>query len=46
MLIARKANDATDSAAWSQELISKFPDSVEAIAAQQGRYDDSALLPH
>ena len=46
VLIARKANDATDSAAWSQELISKFPDSVEAIAAQQGRYDDSALLPH
>ena len=46
VLIARKANDATDSAAWAQELISKFPDSVEAIAAQQGRYDDSALLPH
>lgn len=46
VLIARKSGDATSAAQWSQMLVQKYPDSMEAIAAQQGRYDDSTLLPH
>ncbi|WP_018912401.1 type IV pilus biogenesis/stability protein PilW [Thiomonas sp. FB-6] len=46
VLIARKAGDAVSSNQWSQQLVQKYPDSAEAIAAQQGHYDDSALLPH
>ncbi len=46
VLIARKADDSAKATLWSQQLIQKFPDSREAIAAQQGQYDDSILLPH
>ncbi len=46
VLIARKAADAGDASSWTSELVQKYPDSNEAIAAQQGRFDDSALLPH
>jgi type IV pilus assembly protein PilF len=46
VLIARKSGDMVSANQWSQQLVQKFPDSAEAIAAQQGRYDDSALLPH
>ena len=44
ILIARKAGHPDDMAQWTNQLEQKFPDSTEAIAAQQGRYDDSALL--
>lgn len=46
VLVARKAGNPVQANTWSQELVQKFPDSPEAIAAQQGRYDDSVLLPH
>ncbi len=46
ILIARHAGDAQDAAAWTNLLVNKYPDSNEAIAAQQGHFDDSALLPH
>ena len=46
VLIARKSGDAVSANQWSQQLVQRFPDSAEAIAAQQGHYDDSALLPH
>ena len=44
ILIARKAGNATDAALWTNQLEQRFPDSREAIAAQQGRFDDSTLL--
>ncbi|MGC9184662.1 MAG: type IV pilus biogenesis/stability protein PilW [Thiomonas sp.] len=44
ILIARKAGNAVDAAQWINQLEQRFPDSREAIAAQQGRFDDSALL--
>ncbi|MGA8009655.1 MAG: type IV pilus biogenesis/stability protein PilW [Thiomonas sp.] len=44
ILIARKAGNGMDAALWTNELEQRFPDSREAIAAQQGRFDDSALL--
>jgi type IV pilus assembly protein PilF len=44
ILIARKAGNAVDAAQWTNQLEQRYPDSREAIAAQQGRFDDSALL--
>lgn len=44
ILIARKAGNSADAAQWINQLEQKFPDSTEAVAAQQGRFDDSALL--
>ena len=44
ILIARKAGNAANVALWTNQLEQRFPDSREAIAAQQGRFDDSALL--
>lgn len=44
ILIARKAGNAADAALWTNQLEQRFPDSREAIAAQQGRFDDSTLL--
>jgi len=44
ILIARKAGNAIDAAQWTNQLEQRFPDSREAIAAQQGRFDDSTLL--
>lgn len=44
ILIARKAGNAMDAALWTNQLVQRFPDSREAIAAQQGKFDDSALL--
>jgi type IV pilus assembly protein PilF len=44
ILTARKAGNALDAAQWTNQLEQRFPDSREAIAAQQGRFDDSALL--
>ena len=44
ILIARKAGNAVDAALWTNQLEQRYPDSREAIAAQQGRFDDSALL--
>ena len=46
VLVARKAGNVPQANSWSQELVQKYPDSTEAIAAQQGHYDDSMLLPH
>lgn len=46
ILIARKAGHPDDAAQWINQLEQKFPDSTEAIAAQQGRFDDSALLKY
>ncbi|WP_079419435.1 type IV pilus biogenesis/stability protein PilW [Thiomonas intermedia] len=44
ILIARKAGNAADVALWTNQIEQRFPDSREAIAAQQGRFDDSTLL--
>lgn len=44
ILIARKAGNALDAAQWTNQLEQRYPDSREAIAAQQGRFDDSSLL--
>jgi type IV pilus assembly protein PilF len=44
ILIARKAGNGVDAALWTNQLVQRFPDSREAIAAQQGRFNDSALL--
>ncbi len=44
ILIARRAGNPDDTAQWTNQLEQKFPDSTEAIAAQQGRFDNSALL--
>ena len=45
ILIARAAADTRDATAWMNQLAERFPDSREAIASQQGRFDDSSLLP-
>ena len=45
VLIARGAADAMDQAQWSNELTQRFPNSQEAIAVQQGHFDDNGLLP-
>ncbi|WP_449371422.1 type IV pilus biogenesis/stability protein PilW [Thiomonas sp.] len=44
ILIARKAGNPLEAAQWTNQLEQRFPDSREAIAAQQGRFDDSTLL--
>ncbi len=44
ILTARHAGDAALAQAWTQQLIQKFPDSREAIHAQQGRFNDDVLL--
>ncbi|OYV33907.1 MAG: type IV pilus biogenesis/stability protein PilW [Thiomonas sp. 20-64-5] len=44
ILIARKAGNVLDAAQWTNQLEQRYPDSREAIAAQQGRFNDSALL--
>jgi type IV pilus assembly protein PilF len=44
ILIARRAGNPLDAAQWTNQLEQRFPDSREAIAAQQGRFDDSTLL--
>lgn len=46
ILIARHAGNALDAAQWTNQLEQRFPDSREAIAAQQGRFDDSTLLKY
>ena len=45
VLIARRADDAQDEASWTSQLTQQFPNSREAIAVQQGHFDDSGLLP-
>lgn len=45
VLIARGAGDAKDQAQWSSQLTQRFPNSQEAIAVQQGHFNDSGLLP-
>ncbi len=45
ILIARRAGDTLDTNTWTTQLEQRFPDSREAIAVQQGRFDDPSLLP-
>lgn len=45
ILIARRSGDALDASTWTTQLEQRFPDSREAIAVQQGRFDDPSLLP-
>ncbi|WP_231480489.1 type IV pilus biogenesis/stability protein PilW [Thiomonas sp. FB-Cd] len=45
ILIARAAADTLEATTWTNQLVQRFPDSREAIASQQGRFDDSSLLP-
>lgn len=44
ILVARQSGDVLDSNRWTTQLEQRFPDSREAIAAQQGRFNDSSLL--
>lgn len=44
ILAARRAGDGALAQAWTQQLIQKFPDSREAIHAQQGRFNDDVLF--
>ena len=44
VLIARAGASANDAADWTRQLVQRFPDSQEAVAAQQGRFDASPLL--
>ncbi len=45
ILIARRSGDTLDTDTWTTQLEQRFPDSREAIAVQQGRFDDPSLLP-
>lgn len=45
MLVARASGDSSTLSQLTQTLVARFPDSPQAIAAQQGRFDDPALLP-
>ncbi len=44
VLIARRLGDAQRQAAWTAQLTQRFPNSQEAIAVQQGHFDDPGLL--
>lgn len=45
LLVARAAGDAVTMSTLTDALVQRFPDSAQAIAAQQGRFDDPSLLP-
>ncbi|MHB0922137.1 MAG: type IV pilus biogenesis/stability protein PilW [Thiomonas delicata] len=46
ILIARQLGDTLTASNWTTRLEQRFPDSREAIAAQQGHFDDPSILPH
>ena len=44
ILVARQSGNTLDVSTWTTQLEQRFPDSREAIAAQQGRFNDPSLL--